>query len=218
MSQSFRSKKGYAHPVEVDEGDIRNLKFFPISPLRLTGLRDAFGTVLKSLGGLVKDDNQLSDNRVTRKTEGEFIEIVTEPTAVDTLRFRQKQREDGLEGMMNVLLHKENMVGVALVIMDSLREEFTREGNEDEASDKTRATAFLSDTDLPVIVQMIHGVIKANKKVFAPLGQKLAAAAKAAGFKLPVFRAPTESPSDPPTESLPNLRAIEAEPSKPLSD
>lgn len=166
--KTFLSTRGIKVKIEVDETDTRELTFYPVSVGRLISLADVAKAALGALNTL--EANRKAYDFVRTETRiGDTVETVIAPAPIATMEYRDKVAREATDGLVNSLLHPENVEIVAGIVMDCLRDE-TLPRTPDGKHDVKR---FLDGCDAGVLLQMLTlGVFPANKKLFAPLMER----------------------------------------------
>lgn len=189
---SFLSKKGVDHQIEIN-GEKRTLCFYPIRPARLMFLRDVAGALLKALSTLFGAANR-DDQRKEQQsfgTDGYVTKIKPPPTKL--IELRKRHTDQAIEQLTTTLLHEENLKVLAMLIMDSLRDEYP--------NGPDRPEDFLEQTDMAILPQLLEGLAKGNAKVLGPLTGVLG---NLKGRLLRFPAPPRETSSEPLSEPMPD--------------
>jgi len=167
--------------VEHEVGN-QTLHFYPISVGMAFKLRVIGRPLAKSLSVLFgnKDqDHGTKDVTVHNEYGSEDRQIIIEPITEGLAKIRHAQRTESVEKLVEALTDDKNAAVVGEILMDSLREVFTK-----NQPDRPPPSEFMRMMPLPVLGNMIMGLVKANKEVFGPLTDQVAAAASAAVNKI----------------------------------
>lgn len=180
---TFRGKRHVEHTVGGEK-----FRFYPNRMALLEEARDLSAPIAKSISVLFADESKDTKSAVKRHQEGEgkdgfFMEdITTEAITTEMAAHRQSERDKAIETIMESL-DARSVILLGKLFMDSLRDEFTYKkqrsaqeveeflyGEEEEAEDGEAAYTGL---DMPILIQLFSGWMKANAKVFGELGEKL---------------------------------------------
>lgn len=127
----------------------------PIAKPLLAALSDLF-TAHEKLVGLTQRDMRDKDGSGLVET----IETAMSPEMAEYAADRQRR---AVEELVEKLLDEKNKLVLANLIIDSARDFF-----EGETIDIATRQEFINGLDLPVAVEFVIGIAKANKKVFNP--------------------------------------------------
>lgn len=156
-------------PTEVTvNGEL--LKFYPLSLNAVHKLKSIGKPVAKALSMVFVDtkaDVGKNIKEVTNPVDRiTMTETTIDPISPDLAKLREAQRSQGIEEIMSALTDPATMRDVVHVIMDSLRDDFPTRS-------ETEVADFISKTDVPTVVELLQGVVKANAGVFSPLVERL---------------------------------------------
>lgn len=173
---TFRDKRYIEHEVGGE-----SFRFYPNRMALLTEARDLSTPVAKAISVLFADESKDNDSAVKRHHEGEFFmeDITTTAISKDMAQYRQAERDKAIEEIMGSLADARSLVLLGRLFMDSLRDEFDYKRDRSakdveeflyghEGSDEE-----YQGLDLPVLVEMFGGWMKANAKVFGQAGEKM---------------------------------------------
>ncbi len=159
----------------------KELKFFAVSTRTLFKLKTLAGPIAQSLVTIMSGKSQdvkRSSRDFHDPTTGDMgSETTIDPISVNIIKIRDNQRAEAITQLVNAIADDENRYIIGELICDSLREEFT-----DRPVKEDVIREFMDDEDmsLPALVEIMGGVIAANKGAFGPLAGPLAAKLKAA--------------------------------------
>lgn len=178
MADTWKEKLSCFSPnfIVHEVGD-QELHFYPISVGLAFKLRVIGKPLAKSLSVLFgnKDqDHGTKDITVHNEYGSEDRQIIIEPITEGLAKMRHDQRTESIERLVESLTDDKNAAVVGEIIMDSLREVFVK------GEPKPAPSEFITGLPLPAMGAMIMGLVKANKEVFGPLTEQVAAAASAA--------------------------------------
>jgi len=173
---TFRDKRYVEHTVGGAE-----FRFYPNRMALLTEARDLSEPVAKAITILFADESRDSGTSVKRNREGDFYmeDIQTQPISEELAKYRQAERDRAIEAIFGTLADKRSVLLLGRLFMDSLRDEFPYKmdrgaaeieeflyGHEGPASD-------YQGLDMPVLIELFRGWMKANAKVFGEAGEKM---------------------------------------------
>lgn len=178
---TFRGKRYVEHKVGGEE-----FRFYPNRMALLEEARDLSAPIAKSISILFADESKDTKSNVKRQADGDFSmeDITTEAISEDMAKHRQRERDKAIETILESL-DARSIILVGKLFMDSLRDEFPykkqRSGREVEeflygmeGSDEEGEEQEYTGLDMPMLIQLFSGWMKANAKVFGELGEKLA--------------------------------------------
>jgi hypothetical protein len=168
---TFITPRGVAHDVCG-----RSLMFYPVSVDMLTELRHLAEPLAEAIlvlltrtqsdtGQQVEDVEDKKENVRTRRTTLEGL-------TVDLAKHRDGQRKAAMLALTNALFDDKARELVGRLIVDSLRDDFSRE----ESQDPRTVTEFVKGgedwpgLDARMLAEFLVGLGKANKEVLGPLG------------------------------------------------
>lgn len=183
---TFRGKRHIEHKVGGEE-----FRFYPNRMALLEEARDLSAPIAKSISVLFVDETKDTKSAVKRHQEGEgkegfFMEdITTEAISTEMAAHRQAERDKAIETILESL-DARSVILLGKLFMDSLRDEFPYRkqrsacdveaflyGEEAEEGEDGEEPAY-TGLDMPVLIQLFSGWMKANAKVFGELGEKVA--------------------------------------------
>lgn len=162
MTNPFLSPQPVEHII-----DGQSYKFWPVSTKMLFQLRSMAKPIAKAIGTLLsttQNDYAKETVEVTAPDGGYQQRTTLQAISADLAKARHAQRTEALEALVDGMMNDANAITLALLIMDSMRDNYQR-------SEVTPAGAqkFLSEVPAPAMVEMLAGVGAANKKLFDPL-------------------------------------------------
>lgn len=154
---SFLNPEYVEHEVNGEE-----LKFFAISVRSLAKLRDVAKPLVQSLQVILSSNEE--DSSVLSKSNDRSGEQIFNRQAHDpeVARLRSNEREKAFNRLVDVLTDAKGMESLAVLVMDSLRENYERPIKDKDAKE------MVGKIDLSVWVELLIGLAKANKRVFSP--------------------------------------------------
>lgn len=152
----WTTKKGKSRDIEMSDGEIVTLEFYPVRVLRLLSMQEMIKGVWKAMTaiGNAKAGDFTYRITKTRHPDGR-IEDVSDPILKDPID-TMYEREKGIDSAVSMLLHPDNVGMIGELLMSSLR---------DVDFGSTTPREFLADVDADVFRQLIHGFVAANEKV-----------------------------------------------------
>lgn len=172
--------KGFLVP-KLEEHEVNGQKqnFYPLSTRILFRLRGLTGPLAAALGTLFESGDRDQgtihrefDSSESADSEGRAYESQVLPISAELAILRTEAREKSIRQLVDAVTDTKNKIIIGLIVCDSMRDVFDRDMDDDSVS------SFVDDPDLTmdILVEMLTGVAKANKKVFGPLGGKVSAA------------------------------------------
>jgi len=153
-------------PVEFDDGS-RPIKFYPVSVGHLQGLRSIGAELAKSITTLFSMKSMGVGTQTIRsigdKSKPETLgeETVIEAPSQTTIKYRLEERNKAIDAAFNCLFHEQNLLIVAGLIADSMR-------------DEGLTAEEIVKLDLDLVVELCTAVLKANAKSFPKRFQTIA--------------------------------------------
>lgn len=149
----------------------KTMRFFPSTAMMLFQLH-AFGQpLIEGIAKLwedgAKDRGQHEKRILNESGKGGTVEASILAITPELAELRVKMRVEGACRVFDVF-SATNAPIIASLVMDSLREEF----GQDRAKWPSHEE-FMSSIDLSVLIELIIGVLNANKGVFGPLGLQI---------------------------------------------
>lgn len=163
----------FASPQPVEHSvDGQILKFYPISTRMLFQLRSLAKPIARAIGTLLQSkQNDYGKETVEVKSPEDAYQIRTSVQAIsaDLAKTRHDQMAAALDSLIDGLVSESTAMSLALLIMDSLREEYPQ-----RPATPQMAQQFLADTPAPAMIELLMGVAAANRKLFDPLKARVA--------------------------------------------
>lgn len=192
---SFLTTKGVEHPV----GD-RTLTFYPVSLRVAPKALGLLEPVVKAIGTLVADGASSTDSfteRTFTKPSGEIgRETIHTPPDATVIKARQEIRDKAIAEVVRSLLDRKNGVDLAEILVDSLRDEFPR----NPRPKPKEIEAWWDEVDLAHAVDLVTGLVKANRSVFDPFMEALGGHLRAAQGSFLSPRSRSGQEESPPAE------------------
>lgn len=204
---TFRDKRSIKHEVSG-----REFRFYPNRMALLTEARDLSQPVARAINTLFVDQSRDASSTVKRQNEGNFYleDITTDALSVEMAKHRMDERSGAIETIMGTLADSRSLLLLGKLFMDSLREEFPYDkrrsaqeveeflfGSDEEVDGEQSYTGL----DLPVLVEMFKGWMKANALVFGEAGEQLVGLVKA---KIEGLTTESDSVTTEPTNGEPS--------------
>lgn len=156
--------------VELEVGG-KLLKFYPMSIRALPKLHTLIKPFVKAVSGFFattdndverefKDINDVTSGGSVRHTHVKAADL-------QVSKYRDEQMEKRISSLVDTILEESNHEQLAVLIIDSLRDEWP--------DAKPSPSDFLSSMDLAILADLLLGVFEANKVVFSRLTSKLPA-------------------------------------------
>lgn len=141
---------------------------------------------------------------------GENIDrSVHQATPCDLAEKVANQRAEAIGTIVKTVFGGECKMQIGIFLLDSLTP--TKEKHRFEPEE---IESFFSQMDLPTVIQLVIGAIKANAEAFGPLGKQVAEAArKALGNVLPNSELPVENLTGSSSKTQSSGASVEASPS-----
>jgi len=209
---TFRDKRSIKHQVSGQE-----FRFYPNRMALLNEARDLSGPIAKAINTLFADQSRDAGSAVKRHHEGDFFmeDIQTEPLSIEMAQHRLAERNEAIETILDTLADERSIRLLGKLFMDSLRDNFPY------AKDRSIADVeeFLfgegeddeyQGLDMPTVVELFQGWMKANATVFGEAGEQLVGLVRA---KIEGLRADSSSEPTSPTNGEPSKT-----PTSPQSD
>lgn len=179
---TFRDKRSIKHTVNGQE-----FRFYPNRMALLTQARDLSEPIAKAINVLFADQSRDSASAVKRTNDGDFFmeDIKTEGLDIEMAKYRISERAEAITTIMGTLADHRSLILLGTLFMDSLRDDFSYSkerhasevedflyGSDDEDSD-------YHGLDMPVLVELFQGWMKANALTFGEAGEKMVGLVKA---------------------------------------
>lgn len=145
--------------------------FYEISAGKIFDLKNLAGPIGRTIDAFQRNQNNISSKtsrygEVGEDPGGEVIELMAiDPKLEDQ---QAKRRQHAITELVDTLTDDKNIRTVGEIIMDSMKDIFPRGDSENPPGSE-----FIKSMPLPVLAQMVSGVIEANKGVFGPLGGRI---------------------------------------------
>jgi hypothetical protein len=174
---TFRDKRSIKHDVCG-----REFRFYPNRMALLTEARDLSGPIAKAINTLFVDQSRDASSTVKRQHEGDFFmeDIQTEGLAIDMAKHRLVERNDAIETVLGTLADPRSILLLGKLFMDSLRDDFPYSKDRKAADveeflfgDDDGDDAEYQGLDMPMLVELFRGWMKANATVFGEAGESL---------------------------------------------
>ena len=173
---TFRDKRSIKHPVNGQE-----FRFYPNRMALLTQAKDIAEPVAQAINTLFADQSRDSGSAVKRTHEGDFFmeDIKTDPLDIEMSKHRQSERADAIKTIMGTLANTRSLMLLGMLFMDSLREDFpyAKERHPSEVEEFLYGDegddAEYTGLDMPVLVELFQGWMKANATTFGDTGESL---------------------------------------------
>ncbi len=183
----------------------QELHFYAVSLGMVFKLKVIGRPLAKSLAVLFaknETDHGTKDVSVANEHGTEDRELHIEPVTEAMAKIRHDQKVEAVDSLIDAITDDANAAVIGEICMDSLCEEFPK----DKKGDRPPPSEFLNSMPLPIVGEMVMGVINANKKVFGPLTEQVVAATRAAMSRVAGPIAPDTSPA-PDAEAEPPVIA-----------
>jgi len=211
---TFRDKRSIKHAVSGQE-----FRFYPNRMALLTEARDLSAPIAKAINTLFADQSRDSGSAVKRQFEGDFSleDIKTEPISIEMAEHRMAERNGAIETILNTLADSRSIILLGRLFMDSLRDDF--DYARDRKASEVEEFLFGEDgedgneyegLDMPVLVELFQGWMKANASVFGASGESMVGLVKAkiegivseraSEMTDPTNGAPSKTPTSPQSE------------------
>lgn len=163
-------------PHRVGDGeDAKTLNFYAVSVGTMFALKEPAKLIGKALAVLFSSDSKdvgsMQRNWASEVAPGVMeSEIMIEAIKPELASLRLNSKRDAVMDIISALADDNNLKNIGELILDSLRDDFPRGSDH-----RPPPITFAKELPMPVLMQMLMGVAKANKGVFGPLGEKIAA-------------------------------------------
>jgi len=173
---TFRDKRSITHPVNGQD-----FKFYPNRMALLTEARDLAEPVAQAINTLFADQSRDTNSKVRRQHEGDFFleDIETEGLSVQMAQHRIEERSAAIKTILGTLADPRSLMLLGKLFMDSLRDDFPyckdrdpREVDEFLFGDDSEDSDY-QGLDMPVLVALFQGWMKANATTFGESGESL---------------------------------------------
>jgi hypothetical protein len=180
---TFRDKRSIKHTVNGQE-----FRFYPNRMGLLTEARDLSGPIAKAINTLFADQSRDAGSNVKRQHDGDFFmeDITTQSIDIEMAKHRLRERNEAIETILGTLADSRSMILLGRLFMDSLRDEFeyvrdrpAREVGAFLYGDEDGEESSYEGLDMPQLVELFRGWMKANATVFGEAGESLVGLVKA---------------------------------------
>jgi hypothetical protein len=173
---TFRDKRSIKHEVSGQE-----FRFYPNRMALLTEARDLSGPIAKAINTLFADQSRDNGSNVKRQHEGEFFleDISTQPLSIEMAEHRMAERNGAIEQILNTLADSRSIILLGRMFMDSLRDDFEYKKDRSPADveeflfGEEGADDDYEGLDMPVLIELFQGWMKANATVFGEAGESM---------------------------------------------
>ena len=171
MSESYLSPTPITHEVNGKE-----IEFFAVSLTLLFKLRNLARPISEALA--VMFEPHPNDVESSSIKDGDAVKSEVGAISPTLAAQRTADRERSVGRCVEALLDQKNGEILAELILDSIRD---REAPRPKKAD---VEAFMDKLTAPIFLQHVVGMVLANVKVFGPVGESLALAARGAVAKV----------------------------------
>jgi len=165
---AWKDKLSFLSPTCIThEINGSNVNFYPISlglAFRLRTVAKPLVLAIQTLFATDKNDTGSTQKTTKRGEDSYDSETILAPITPELAALRSKQTADAVASLVDSILGDENLKIVGEILMDSMRDHFPP-GNRDNPP----PSEFIKEIEPSTAVQMLMGVLKANKGVFGPL-------------------------------------------------
>lgn len=210
---TFRDKRSVKHSVNGQE-----FRFYPNRMALLNEARDLSGPIARAINTLFADQSRDAGSNVKRQHDGDFFmeDITTDALDIGMAKHRVQERNDAIETILGTLADSRSMLLLGKLFMDSLRDEFPYDKNRHPSEVETflfgedDEDAEYEGLDMPQVVEMFQGWMKANATVFGEAGEQMVGMvrAKIEGLResnseptVPTNGEPSKTPTSPQSDS-----------------
>lgn len=172
MSSSNKKPMFLAPTFVEHEVNGNSCHFYPVSVKTLYTVKQLGKPIAKALTILFasKGNDTNTVQREFSNTEGSAggKEVAIEAISVELAKHRTAEQVEAVEYLVDAFTDQANAQVIGRLIMDSMRDEFPRDFNNDDVCE------FMDDPDLDAATlgQLLIGVSKANARIFGPFGEK----------------------------------------------
>lgn len=179
---TFRDKRSITHEVNGTE-----FKFYPNRMALLAQARDLSEPIASAINVLFADQSRDSGSAVKRTHDGDFFQedIQTDALEISMAKHRVSERDAAIKTLTGTLADPMSLMLLGKLFMDSLRDDFPYAvdrsprdvdeflyGSEEEGSE-------YHGLDVPQLMELFQGWMKANSKVFGSAGESMVDLVKA---------------------------------------
>jgi hypothetical protein len=161
---NWKEKFSFLTPPSIEHAvGGQTLKFYPMSVKVTFQLQSLATPLLESLTVLFSKPESDAASAADYNKDGSLKNVRNEAVAADIAQLRTEQRQAAMKKAINTLLDPSNSEVAGSLIADALRDDLPRDMS---MADKV---AFVDSLTAANLGEMLIGVFKANKEVFAPL-------------------------------------------------
>lgn len=163
---TFLSDRSATMPV-----DGQDHKFYPVSVKTIFKLKTVGKTIAKAVQALLsggKEDTSQKSSEIAETAPGGAYQknLSIDAISPELAEVRYKQKQRALEDLVDAILSEDSSFLLVDMIVDSMRDA----GFPKNMSTSQKAE-WLQNCSGTAMVEMVIGVIEANKSLFAPLGK-----------------------------------------------
>lgn len=163
---TFLSDRSVTLPVEGQDH-----KFYPVSVKTVFKLRTVGKTLGKALQALFaggKEDSSQKSSEIAETAPGGAYQknLSIDAISPELAELRYKQKQKAIEDLMDAILSEDSSFLLVDLVVDSMRDA----GFPKNMSTSQKAE-WLQNCSATAMVEMVIGVIEANKSLFSPLGK-----------------------------------------------
>lgn len=145
----------------------REFRFYASSGAVLFKLRPVAKVIGRAVAAFTyRPEEETGYTRREWKGEAEGVEVTVPATDAKLAEQRYAQHREAVEALIDAFLDEKNAPLVALLIHDSMRDEF---GSRKKSFSTAEAEEFLGAYDVGTIVLLLTHVLNANKQSLGPL-------------------------------------------------
>ncbi len=165
---TFLNTSGVEHTVN---GQV--LKFYPISVGTIFEARQILVPLVKAIATFFvsSDKDQKYTDTTTTDKDGATQRVVETSLSPEMALYRDDQKMRAWKEASEFILKEENKAVIGKILMDSLQEQFPRDGN-GRLPETPKPEAFAAAIPAPILPAMLKGMFNANKDVFGFLGDQ----------------------------------------------
>lgn len=144
------------------------VNFYPISVGQLFSLSSVAEPLVKALTALFSMPR--GDAEVVERSfdKGESRETILGASKVENLTWRAERMDKAISGLLRTLGEPKNQNTIAVLLMDSMRDEFKPENR----NDWPPPGEFFSQIPVTILPDLLTGFLLANKDILGPLAQE----------------------------------------------
>lgn len=152
--------------AEESKVGTKDVKFYPLSVPMVFRLKVVAKPLLAALSDLMTTSDRLvgvTHRDVRDGPNSALVESIQTAMTPEAARYTEDRRRQAIEELVEGLLDEKNKLTFAELIFDSVRE-----FQEDGPPTLEEKQSFIDGLKLPQAIEFMVGIIKTNKKVFAP--------------------------------------------------